>query len=289
MVRIDAHCHFWELSRGDYTWLDAGDLCLTPIARDFQPHDIAPLLNAAKMQKMVVVQAAATESETDYLLALANRHENVAGVVGWTDLEAGDVQSRLAEWSAKPKFKGIRPMLQDIDDTQWLLERPQTHIFSTMVDLGLCFDALVEPRHLPVIHQFCTANPALRVVIDHAAKPKAALAGDEGAFGDWSTEMKSLARDTNVFCKLSGLLTELDARKSPDPQTVLQRYVDVLLETFGPDRLMWGSDWPVVTLASDYLRWHNLAEILLDQIGQSERNKVFGGTASDFYGLGVTN
>lgn len=287
MGRIDAHCHFWELSRGDYSWIDANDPDLAPIARDFQPPDIMPLLKATNVQKVVVIQAAASEAETDYLLTLADHHDEISGVVGWANIESSEAAKRIEKWAANGKFKGIRPMLQDIDDTQWLLENPHTDIFPTMVDLGLRFDALVQPRHLPVLHEFCTSNPALPVVIDHAAKPKAALADDEDSFSYWSRHMKSIARDTNAYCKFSGLLTELDGSRPKDPRTVLQRYVDVLLEAFGPNRLMWGSDWPVLTLASDYQSWHGLAQDLLDQIGSDASDQIFGRTAATFYGLGV--
>lgn len=287
MVRIDAHCHFWKLSRGDYDWLDASNPSLATIARDFLPSDIAPFIQDAGVQHVVMVQTAANEAETDYMLTLANNRDEIAGVVGWADIESGDATKRLEKWAVDPKFKGIRPMMQNIDDAQWLLERPNADVFTAMVDLGIRFDALVQPRHLSVLHKFCTSNPMLPVVIDHAAKPKAALAGNADAFSHWARHMQSIARDTNTYCKISGLLTELDANNPTNQKDMLQRYVDVLLEAFGPDRLMWGSDWPVLTLVSDYQQWHTLVEALLGHIEPDARDQIFGGTAGAFYGIGV--
>ena len=287
MARVDAHCHFWDLSRGDYGWLDASNSDLAPIVRDYCPGDLAPLRNAANVEKVVVVQAAATEAETDYLLELADRNDEIAGVVGWADFESDGVVQRLEKWTDNPKFKGVRPMLQDIENTDWLLENPKADIWPELVRLGLRFDALVQPRHLPVIYKFCKSNPDLALVIDHAAKPKSALEGNGDAFVFWSEHMTMLARDTNAHCKLSGLLSEMEASDLKEPRPILQRYVDVLLEAFGPERLMWGSDWPVVTLASSYQQWSLLAQSLISEIDPGGRDKILGGTASAFYGLGV--
>jgi L-fuconolactonase len=286
MIRVDAHCHFWELNRGDYDWLDVNNQNLAPIARDFQSGDLAAHRIATGINQIVVVQAAATEAETDYLLSLADRHEEIAGVVGWADLRSDKVSQRLRQWSRYPKFKGIRPMLQDIEDAGWLLEMPQSNIGQILVELGLRFDALIQPRHLPVLYQFCKDNPNLPVVIDHAAKPKSAFSGDDTAFEYWSENMKMLASDTNAYCKLSGLLTELDAKDLADPVSTITPFVEVLLKTFGPERLMWGSDWPVLTLVSNYQSWHDLAHVLLEKLGSDASDRVFGGTASEFYALG---
>ncbi len=286
MERVDAHCHFWELSRGDYTWLDVSNPDLAPIARDFLPAEMKLHREAADIDRVVVVQAAATEAETDYLLGLADQHDEIGGVVGWADLESEKVELRLKNWATNPKFNGIRPMLQDIEDTNWILGEPQIEIGRILEKLDLRFDALIEPRHLPAIYQFCDKYPDLAVVIDHAAKPKAALAGDREAFVDWSTYMKKIAGNPNVYCKLSGLLTELQPAAQVSLHGLLDRYINVLLEAFGPQRLMWGSDWPVLTLASDYQSWLNLSHTLLQNIDGAARDQIFGGTASAFYGLG---
>lgn len=285
MGRVDAHCHLWDLSRGDYDWLDVNNPDLAPIARDFGVDDLAPQLVAADVDHVVVVQAAASEAETDYLLSLSDKHSEIGGVVGWVDLLAENAGQVLADWAVNPKFKGIRPMLQGIEADAWLIDSPPKDIWHKVVQLGLRFDALVQPRHLEVMLRFCQENSELRVVIDHAAKPKDAFAGDARAFEDWSRNMRALGQNSQAYCKVSGLLTELDAHSLEDPLPVLKPVFDVLLESFGPARLMWGSDWPVLRLASDYTRWNALTFELLAGLSDDDRSLILGGTATQFYGL----
>ncbi|MBN9486885.1 MAG: amidohydrolase family protein [Alphaproteobacteria bacterium] len=270
MKRVDAHHHVWTLSRGDYHWMSP-DL---PIARDYGLSDLRPLLG--DITATVLVQAAATEAETAFLLDVARKSAGlVRGVVGWTDLASPRASARIAELAADPLLKGLRPMLQDIDDTDWILQPAVQPALAAMARRGLRFDALIKPRHLPLIGELAERHPDLPVVIDHAAKPDIA----HGSFQPWADHMARLARETPWYCKLSGLVTE--AR--PDWQgDGLRPYVEQLLATFGPDRLMWGSDWPVVTLASDYRRWRETAATLLPT---ETHDAVFGGTATRFYSL----
>lgn len=283
--RVDAHCHFWSLSRGDYDWLSPDNVNLQPIYRDFNHADIAPLIKAASVHKIVLVQAAATEAETDYMLSLADRYDDIAGVVGWVDLSAENAGDTLSRWAENKKFKGIRPMLQDIENTNWLLQAPRPDIWSRIVDLNLCFDALVQPRHLPMLNSFCMQHPDIPLVIDHAAKPNAALAGNQLEYEAWVRNLTTLAEHPQVHCKLSGLLTEMTAAQLPDAKNLLQPYVDSLTRIFGADRLMWGSDWPVLTLASDYASWDQVSSDLLQPLSPIELVKVFGTNSKEFYNL----
>ena len=202
----------------------------------------------------------------------------VAGVVGWVDFEAPDAAHRIAALAARPKLVGLRPMIQDLPDDRWMLGEAIAPALQAMADEGLTFDALVFPRHLPVLHEFARRYPGLDIVIDHGAKPD--IAG--GVLDDWARDMRAIASETRLVCKLSGLVTEAGPGWSVES---LKPYVDVLVEAFGADRLMWGSDWPVVNLAGSYAAWRGAAEALLASRSDDERAAIFGQTASVFYGL----
>jgi L-fuconolactonase len=272
---IDAHQHFWSLSRGDYAWL-------TPrsgrIYRDFGPRDLAPLLQAAGIDRTVLVQAASTEAETRYLLDVAAATPYVAAVVGWVDLAARNAPDRLAALAANGLLRGVRPMLQDLPDPQWILGDELRPALAALVQLELRLDALVKPEHLQPLLRFFERNPDLPVVIDHGAKP-AILSGSLDA---WARDMQEIARCTPAYCKLSGLVTEAKADWRTDD---LRYCVSHLLECFGPDRLMWGSDWPVVELAGGYRRWHEAAQASVASLSVAERERLFGLNAVRFYAL----
>lgn len=274
---IDGHQHFWQLSRGDYDWLTPESSPeLTPIYRDFLPEDLELALQPTSVQRTVLVQAAANEAETDFLLALAANSDRVAAVVGWLDLSADDAAHKVAKYSENPWFRGLRPMLQDIDDTQWIL-RPQLQpAIEMMVSQKLSFDALVQPKHLPYLKQFVQRYPSLSLVIDHGGKPDIS----SGDFQPWAEQIAALAKHQNVYCKLSGLVTE-----AAKDWTVadLQPYVNHLLACFGPNRLIWGSDWPVVNLATDYRCWFTTTEQLLKGLAIADIEQIMGGSAREFY------
>ena len=277
-MRIDAHQHFWRPSRGDYGWL-------TPeahpaICRKFLPQDLAPLLAGAGIERTVLVQAAPTVAETEYLLDLAADAPFVAGVVGWANFEVTDAPEQIADLASNPKLLGLRPMLQDLDDDAWIVRPAIAPALEAMQAADLRLDALVTPRHLPHLIRFLAARPDLKVVIDHGAKPD--IAG--GALDDWAAQMRAIGANTGAWCKLSGLVTEAGGRWSEES---LKPYVDVLLEAFGPARLMWGSDWPVVNEAGGYAAWHSAAAALTERLSQDERDQVFGGAAQAFYGIGA--
>ena len=267
---VDAHHHVWRIARGDYAWMRPD----MPIHRDYGLDDLRPLLG--DVTATVLVQAADTEAETAFMLETARASGGlVRGVVGWVAMADHHATTRIAAMAKEPLLKGFRPMLQDIEDTNWIL-RPEVQPALTAMRLaGLRLDLLVKPRHLPMLPELARLHPDLPMVIDHGAKPEIANDG----FQPWADWMARLARDTGWYCKLSGLVTE--AR--PDWQTdSLRRYVDHLLACFGPARLMWGSDWPVVNLAGGYARWR---EATLELLPAECCAAVLGETAAAFYGL----
>ncbi len=274
-MRIDAHQHFWTLARGDYGWLTP-DLDL--IYRDFAPDDLAPMLKDAGIEGTVLVQAAPTVAETEYMLSLPDETPFIKGVVGWVDFEAPDAVNQIAALDAHPALVGLRPMIQDITDPQWMLGDALTPAFTELTARGLTFDALTLPHHLGPLKKLLSRHPDMKVVIDHGSKPLIRDAIFEG----WAEDMAALASETNAWCKLSGLVTEAASDWTVDD---LRPYVDHLLNTFGSSRLIWGSDWPVCTLASSYERWLETTDLLLSQLCSSERDAVMGGNAARAYNL----
>ncbi|MBX3479739.1 MAG: amidohydrolase family protein [Caulobacter sp.] len=274
-MKIDSHQHFWRLSRGDYGWLDPSS---GPIYRDFLPDDLRPLIADAGISRTVLVQAAPSAAETAFLLELAANEPFVAGVVGWTDLEAPGAVDEIRRLAGRPDLLGLRPMIQDIPEDDWMLRPSLAPALGAMIDAGLAFDALVTPRHLAILRRFLDSYPDLRVVVDHGAKPD--IAG--GAFRPWAEAMGRIARESAAVCKLSGLVTEA----APDwTMEHLRPYVELLLETFGPSRLMWGSDWPVLNLNGDYAGWRAVAEDLVSGLPEADCDLIFGGVARAFYQL----
>ena len=286
--RIDAHQHCWQPARGDYSWLRADVPSLAPLLRDFGPADLQPLLAAHQIAQTVLVQAAPSEAETDYLLGLASAHGFIAGVVGWVDLSRADSVTTLQRWARHPKFKGVRPMLQDLPDAAWIARAPHPDAMQALLQLGLRFDALVQPWHLAPLQQFLQAWPTLPVMIDHAAKPQLATGWSGSWADDWRHGLAAVARHPQVMCKLSGLLTEAAAVDCPSTTAavaVLQPVWQALLPHFGPGRLVWGSDWPVLTLAADYARWVAVSEALIGGLPAADQTAIWAGNARRFYGL----
>lgn len=270
---IDAHQHFWQLSRGDYGWLTPQ---LGPIYRDFGPSDLQPLLSGHGVGRTILVQAAATVAETEYLLEIADNTPFVAGVVGWADFTALDAPQVIAKLAQNPLLVGLRPMVQDIADDDWLLRDDIAPAIEAMVAHDLVFDALVLVKHLPRLTQFVQRYPQLRVVIDHGAKPQI----KDRAFKVWRDAMVPLAGNPGIMCKLSGLVTEANADWTAGD---LRPYCDALLELFGAERLVWGSDWPVVDLAGGYHRWRDVSVSALAGLAHPERLAVLGGNAARLY------
>lgn len=274
---VDSHLHFWQLARGDYLWLTPE---FSALYRDFVPNDIDATLSACGVESVVVVQAAATEAETHYLLDLARQHPFIAGVVGWTDFEAEDAPQRIASLcrAAQGRLKGLRPMVQDIPDAQWLLRPGLDPAFDALVANDLSFDALVTPVHLPMLAERLNRHPRLQAVLDHAGKPDIAGSGFDG----WAQQIERLANQTNVLCKLSGLLSEAGRSASVAD---IEPYVAHLFASFGPRRIMWGSDWPVLTATADYLHWFDMAKALVGRLAAGHEEDVFANNAQRFYRL----
>ncbi|NIZ12603.1 amidohydrolase family protein [Phaeobacter sp. HF9A] len=273
---IDAHQHFWRINRGDYSWMNDS---VAAIRRDILPPDLAPLAAKAGVTGTVVVQAAPTVAESEFLLGLAAESPLIKGVVGWIDLTA-DVPAQLARLS-HPLLRGIRPMLQDIDATEWVLRDDVIAGLKQVARAGLRLDALVTPRHLPVIAALAQRVPELSIIVDHCAKP-AFTDGDPGA--KWREGMRRLAAHPQISCKLSGLANEYGPGWSAE---TLRPVFDHVLECFGADRLMWGSDWPVLELAGDYPGWLSAAQSLARDLSAHERDALFSQTAIRVYDLSL--
>ncbi|MES2980643.1 MAG: amidohydrolase family protein [Pseudomonadota bacterium] len=272
---IDSHFHCWQLARGDYGWLTPA---MGSIHRDVSVKDWQMESAAHGITGGVLVQAAPTKAETLFLLDQARANPAVLGVVGWVDLLAADAPEQIAGLAQSPKLKGLRPMLQDIADPDWILQPALAPALRAMSELGLVFDALVKPEHLPRILTLAQRFPALRLVIDHAAKPDIAA----GKWQPWADDLARIAQQTEATCKLSGLLTE--AGPSPAASAV-RRWGQHVLDVFGEGRVMWGSDWPVLELAGTYADWFTEARAMAASLGESARQQVFGATAERVYRL----
>ncbi|MEM8630856.1 MAG: amidohydrolase family protein [Pseudomonadota bacterium] len=278
MAVIDAHKHYWSPARGDYFWMPEDDPVLT---RPYGPADLEPSLRSVGISHTVLVQAAPTVNETEYMLGIADATASVAGVVGWVNFEDPADRAHLERLARHPKFKGVRPMIQDIPDVNWQLRAEVQWAYEALIDLGLTFDALGFPRHVENFHTLLSRYPEMRVVVNHCMKPQVT---EPGGFQAWADGMQRIAEDTGAFCKLSGLVTEA----APDWNVEdLRPYAEHVLSVFGADRVMWGSDWPVCRLRAEYGAWRSAAEILTEGLTAQERARVFGGTAVAFYALDV--
>ena len=277
---VDSHQHFWTL---DAPWFDWPPPDLAAIHRDFGPADLSPLIEAEGVTNTVLVQAAPNRAETRHLLEIAERTPFVAGVVGWIDLERPSDLADLDRFARNPKFRGIRPMIQSIPDPEWMLRPGLAQSLATVERLGFTFDALVKPPHLAALAAFVDRYPNLPLVVDHGAKPEIAK-GKEG-FDAWAPAIGAIARRPHVFCKLSGLLTEAGSRTGWEN---LRPFVEHLLAIFGPGRLMWGSDWPVVELAAPYGTWLGYVRSYISGLSPDEQAAILGGTACRFYRLEPT-
>ncbi len=272
-MRIDAHQHFWKIARGDYGWLtpDKG-----PIYRDFGPADLAPFRLHHRIDRTILVQAAPTIAETRFMLEIAAGDPTIAGVVGWVDFTAADAAAQIDALARDPLLVGLRPMLQDIADDDWLLRADIVPAVRAMAANSLVFDALARPRHLPRVLVFAERHPDLQIVIDHGAKPFIR----ERRLDPWRADMAALAARPDIVCKLSGLVTEMGPQWTPPD---LAPYIGHLVATFGADRLLWGSDWPVVDLAGGYDRWIELAGSATGGLSDAGRTAIFGGNAGRIY------
>lgn len=276
MVRIDAHQHFWRYSAADYPWIGAGMECL---ARDFLPADLAPLAAAAGVAGTVAVQARQSLAESRWLLQLADRYPFIRGVVGWVDLRSDRVADDLAALAPHERFVGVRHVVQDEPDPRFLVGEAFVRGVRELGRFGLTYDLLVYPRQLPAAVDLAGLLPEQPFVLDHVAKP----AIKAGEIDGWRRDIRLLASRPNVCCKVSGLVTEAAWRRWQ--RADFTPYLETVLEAFGPERLMFGSDWPVCLLSADYREVVGIVEDLFARLSGHERAAVWGGTAARFYGL----
>ena len=277
MLIIDSHQHFWQVGRFDYPWMTSD---LGVLYRDYLPDDLAPIFTSNGVEKTVLVQASNSVAESRWLLDLADENSFIAGVVGWVDLMSSDVDAQVNELSARPKFKGVRHLVESEPQDDWLVQPAVSSGLKRLAKYGLSYDLLVHTRHLKYVPQVAESSPDLALVIDHLAKPPIA----KNEFKEWSEALKPLASYPNIHCKMSGLVTE--ANWTSWQTNDLHPYVEFALESFGVDRLMFGSDYPVCLLAASYDRVLESFQEILKSLSAADREKIFAKNAANFYRLG---
>jgi L-fuconolactonase len=273
---IDSHQHFWQPGRFDYPWMNSS---LGVLYRDYLPDQLEPILAQNGVSKTVLVQASNSMEESRWLLQLAADYPFIAGVVGWVDLMADDVDRQLDELTALPKFKGVRHLVESEPADDWLVQPQVLRGLKRLSTYGVSYDLLVHTRHLKHIQKVVDACPGLKLVIDHMGKPPIA----SGEIETWRQELRQVAANEQINCKLSGLVTE--ANWTSWTTSDLRPYVDCALELFGSSRLLFGSDHPVCLLAASYERVLECFRELLNELSGDEQVKIFGGNAAQFYGL----
>ena len=278
-MRIDAHQHFWRYDPAAYPWISDE---MPGLKRDYLPEDLKPLLDRTGMDGTVAVQAQHSLQETDWLLDLADRYDYIKGVVGWLDLASPRIREQLEIYARHPKLKGVRHIVHDEADDRFLLRSDVLHGLSMLTEFDLTYDLLLFPKHLPVAVECVRQFPQQRFVLDHLAKPPIKAQ----RFEPWADDLRALARFENVYCKLSGMVTEAAwGAWKPDHFT---RYLDVVFECFGVDRLMFGSDWPVCTLSGSYAEVVLLVQQYVRGFPVDTQEQIFGGNAANFYRLSTT-
>jgi L-fuconolactonase len=275
---IDAHQHFWIYDSSRYEWIDES---MAALRKDFLPKDLEVQLRKSGVRGSIAVQARQALEETRWLLRLAEQSKSILGVVGWVDLLSSDVRAQLSEFSVNPRFVGVRHIVQSEPDERFLMTPDFLRGIAALEEFDLAYDILIYPRHLPVAAEFFARFPRQRFVLDHMAKPAIV----SGAIKDWARGIRELAGFPNVFCKLSGLVTE--ARWKDWKAEEITPYLDVAFDAFGSDRLMFGSDWPVCLLAAPYDRVLGLVSDYLNGLSPHTRTAVLGGNAQRFWRLRV--
>jgi len=275
-MHIDAHQHFWRYERWEYGWIDDS---MAALRRDFLPADLKPELERSGFQGCVAVQVRQSLEETQWLLELTERAPFILGVVGWVDLRSPRLRFELESFAGNSKLVGVRHIVQSEPDERFLLQPDFLRGIATLEEFDLAYDILIYPRHLPVAAEFVARFPRHRFVLDHLAKPPI----KSGALDSWALGIRELAYFPNLFCKVSGLVTEADwqAWKPED----MRPYLDVAFECFGPSRLMIGSDWPVCTVAAPYSQVMDMVKNYISKYPAEEKNAVLGGNAAKFWKL----
>lgn len=276
-MRIDSHQHFWKAARGDYHWMGPA---VPVLCRDYLPEDLRPWLVKNRIDKTILVQAAQTRAETDFLLELAQANDFIAGVIGWLDLDSPNFADELKLYSKKPKFLGVRPMLQDLEKDDWILRPRVIDSLKLISQRNIPFEFLTYTRHLPYVLKVLDAVPGLRAVVDHVSKPEI----KSRKLDPWKSLVSEVAKHPNIQCKLSGMITEADHKTWTAED--LRPYVEHVLNCFGFERVMFGSDWPVCLLAGSYDQVIGAVQsILKPHLDERLEADIFGGNAARFYKL----
>ena len=280
MKIVDSHQHFWDPSRGDYHWMPKNNPILN---RKYEVKDLFKVSESIDLHKTILVQAAATNEETNYMLAIAENSDLISGVVGWINFEDPNQLEQLKTFANNPKFVGVRPMIQDIPDENWVLNKDFDIFFKTIIDLDLSFDALGFPIHLDNFYIIASKYPSLRFVIDHLMKPKICN-NDPKEFDHWTTVMSKLSSLNNVYCKLSGMVTEACENWTEND---LVPYTNKILKIFTDKKILWGSDWPVCNLRTDYIGWFKTSQNLTNNLSLDQKQNIFYENAIKFYKLKI--
>ncbi|HZO55401.1 MAG TPA: amidohydrolase family protein [Bryobacteraceae bacterium] len=276
VLRVDSHHHFWNYSVQEYGWIGEP---MKAIRRTFEPSDLKAAVAPVGVDAVVSVQARQTVEETDFLLAQASKNEFIRGVVGWVPLVEEGVENVIEHYKAHAKFKGVRHVVQDEPDVNFIMRDDLSRGVSQLKKFGLVYDILIFERQLKPSIQFVDRHPDQVFVLDHIAKPKIKA----GELEPWTTDIREMAKRPNVYCKISGMVTEADW-ETWTPET-LRPYIDTVLEAFGPKRLMFGSDWPVMLVACPYSHWWQVVNTAIAGLSESERDRILGLTAVEAYKL----
>lgn len=274
-MRIDAHQHYWKIDRGDYGWITPE---ITELYKDFLPSDLIPHLQKHHINRTILVQAAPTIAETEFLLNLSNESATILGVIGWIDLDRSDYRSQYSQFEKHPKFLGFRLMIQDMPDENVILKDNYIEALRYFAEKDVPIDLLFTHDQFPAVIQLLEKVPTIRGVIDHIGKPNIA----EEELDSWRDDISKVAKNNNIYCKLSGMVTEANHHQWKVDEFI--PYIQHVLTEFGMERVMFGSDWPVCLLAGSYDDVVNIVEQALPaNITESEKKKLFGGNAKSFY------
>lgn len=271
-LKLDSHQHFWKYSDAGYGWIDDPAL-----RRDFLPGDLRQELMRAGIDGSIGVQARQTIAETEWLLSLAAKYPFLKGVVGWVPLTSPSVEGEIEKFAANPKLRAVRHVVQDEQDERYILREDFNAGVALLDKHGLAYDILIFDRHLPYAIQFVDRHPRQRFIVDHIAKPRIR----DGAVMPWRDNLREMAKRPNVWCKVSGVVTEADHQHWTEAQ--VRFYIDTAIAAFGPRRIMFGSDWPVCLSATTYQGWADLMHRATRQFSEAERAAIFGGSAAEAY------
>lgn len=275
-MKLDAHQHFWEYNPQEYPWMKAGSEALKT---NYLPKDLKPLLDSIGFDGCISVQARQMTKETDWLLGLAREHDFIKGVVGWVDLCSEEVGNQLESYKNQKMFLGVRHVLEDEPDDDFMLQESFKRGLSLLADYGLTYDLLIKPRHIQNAIKIVEEFPQQPFVVDHIAKPLV----KDGILSPWREDIRELANHKDLYCKVSGITTL--AAWGAWTAEQFTPYLDVIFDAFGPDRLMIGSDWPPSTLSGEYAKVMGIVIEYCRQFDAATQDKVLGGNCADFYGV----